>query len=183
MADPVYVGANPSYFLCDRDPTASEPIVSSIPFPSDWLIGWWNQTNSTYWMCFDLTADALVWHEMADSSNFSSMLNAIGWKINTSRSYSSVSLTFNTNRAPSSAHDVFVNATINIQITALQSSTVEAQVDTGSGFVTVASASNMTIAANYTTTLSFIVPVGAIYKLIESGTGTNSIASVNELSL
>jgi len=183
MADPVYNGNSPSYFMCDRDPTASEPNVSSIPFPSDWLIGWWNQTDNTYWLCFDLTADSLVCHEIADSGNFESLLSNMGWKINTNRNYSSVSLSFNTNRMPSATNDVFVNAVVNIQLSALQSSTIEAQVDTGSGFSAVASLANASIATNNTATLSFIVPVGASYKLVSSGTGTTSIVSINELPL
>lgn len=176
MSDPVFVNnAAYTYFTCDRDPTSDEPIVSDIGFPTNWLFFWWNTTTSTLSFCSDGSAIPLVWNIFT--------VNAPASLINTQRDYSPVSLAFNTNRTPSTTNDTWVLCNVNIVLSILQSSTITAQVNTGSGFITVASASNSGVAITTSSCLSFPVPANSIYKIVSGGTGTNSIISIFELSL
>lgn len=64
------------YYLCDRDPTASEPLTYT-GYPG--LIYIWinTSTNDIFW-CLDNTADAMIWNKMVDSHNISSILTALG---------------------------------------------------------------------------------------------------------
>lgn len=185
MANPVLVyNAAYVYFTCDRDPTGTEAIVSGYGIPSNWLFYWWNTTTNDVFICQNGSATPLVWWKQVTSLNFTSMLAGSGWNLNKPRSYSSVSLAFNTSRTPSATNDVFVTANVSMGITLIQTSTISAQVDTGSGFISVATVS---IAAAAAVTrgdrLAFIVPANSSYKIIASGTGANSISSIYELLL
>lgn len=177
MGNPVLTtGYGAFYYLCDRDPTSTEldvldpansgiGVYVNIP---DFKYAWFNTTSNEIFWCTDNTFNAMIWKKAANNINFDSLLpsSLADSQINTSRSYSPRSTpAFNTDYAPSTTNDVFVLATVNIALAILQSSTVTAQVDTGSGFVTIASAARGSVVINDTFTLSFIVPKGATYKL------------------
>lgn len=62
MSDPVFESNNPfSYFTCDRAPTASEPVVSGVGIPTNWLVVWWNTSENIFYFWIGRTEDALVW--------------------------------------------------------------------------------------------------------------------------
>lgn len=107
----------------------------------------------------------------------------LGININSTRNYSSVSLAFNTSRTPNATNDVLVICSLREIVTVLQSSTINIQVDTGSGFTTIETFAISGVAADITTGFSFVVPMNCSYKIISSGTGTNSISSIYELTL
>lgn len=194
MSDPVitpYGGAF-IYYTCDRDPTATEPLVYNNY--SDLLLLWWNTASSTLFWCLDNTSGDMNWQEIVTSetaadiilnpTNLALLKTAFGYNLNTSRSYASRSSpAFNTNYTPNATHDTFVLATVNISLSLLQSSTITAQINSGSGFVTVATAANSAVAINNTSTLSFWVPANSIYKIVSAGTGTNALNSIMELTM
>lgn len=194
MSDPVitnYGGAF-IYYTCDRNPTNDEPLVYNNYL--DLLLLWWNTTDSTLFWCLNNSSEEMDWQQIITSEtaaevilnpeNLGLLKTALGYQIDTPRSYSERSTpSFDTNYTPSATNDTFVIATVNIALSILQSSSVVAQVDIGSGFVTIATAASGSVAINNTSSLSFIVPAGATYKLLSSGTGTNTLNGIMELSL
>lgn len=156
----------------DHKPTANEPWDQGYVQKGTF---WLDNTTNNVWWCSD----------SGDNSN-----NNLQWKyaftfyddLPAAKTLHSVSSpAFNSPRVPSATKDVHVNALVGISITVLQTSSISAQVDTGSGYVTVA---NWGIGAvslsGLTNTLSFFVPAGATYRLIASGNGTTSISSIVE---
>ncbi|TAL08152.1 MAG: hypothetical protein EPO02_13680 [Nitrospirae bacterium] len=109
--------------------------------------------------------------------------NLISVKLDTSRSYSPQTIAFSTPRTPSITNDTFVVCNVTMGLTAIQSSTIQAQVNSGAGFVTIAQCSLSLIATTEGEALSFIVPANASYQIVSSGTGTNTIVSTMELTL
>jgi hypothetical protein len=183
MSDPVYQGTNQGYFTCDRDPTTSEPVIDSIPFPSPWLIYWWNQTSNNIFQCVDLTASAMIWQQIATTNNIFSIINILGWEINTSRNYSlRSSPAFATSYQPSVTNDTQVSAVISLTSTLITAATVDLQVDTGGGFSTISQISVSGLSATAIHTITCLVPANAHYKLIQVS-GTSSIVSINEIQL
>lgn len=194
MSDPVitnYGGAF-IYYTCDRDPTSDEPLVYNGY--SDLLLMWWNTANSTLFWCLNDTEAEMEWQQIITSNTAADIILtpenllllklALGYQIDSIRSYLPRSTpSFNTNYTPSSTNDTFVLATVNISLSLLQSSTIIAQINSGSGFVTVATAANGSVAINNTSTLSFIVPANSTYKIVSSGTGSNTLNSIMELIL
>lgn len=194
MSDPVitpYGGAF-IYYTCDRDPTSNEPLVYNDL--NDLLLLWWNTANSTIFWCLDNTSGDMEWQQVITNetaaeiiltpTNLSLLKLALGYNIDSSRDYiQRTSPEFNTNYTPSATNDTFVSVTVNIVLSLLQSSTITAQVNTGSGFVIVATAENGSVALNNISTLSFIVPADATYKIVSGGTGTNTLNDIMELSL
>lgn len=121
--------------------------------------------------------------EYLDQSTAKSIL---GLNINSNRSYVSQSLSFSTPRTPSTTQDTLVIATLNSNATTLQTGTFDIQVNTGSGFVTIASINNdneATTTQIFEEPTTFIVPANSSYQILESGTATNTITSVYELTL
>lgn len=178
-------------YVCIRDPTADEPLLPYHDYP--WLPFWWQTANSTdswatyttsdFWLCVDNAPAAMVWWRMVFDSNITSVLNSVGWEINTSRSYSArTSAAFGTSYTPSASNDTQVIASVKLSSTVLLASTVDIQVDTGSGFTTILELSVSGLAATMTQSATFIVPAGASYKLVQS-VGGSSIIYINELSL
>jgi hypothetical protein len=170
MSDPVYQGVGqPGYFFCDRDPTDTEPNVNAIPFPNNWLVGWFNQTTNNLFFCLDPTATTLVWERYV-----------LG-QLNMPRLYVPVaSPAFSTPRSPSSGEDVTVSAIVTLTSTLLTPAEVDAQIDGGGGYVTIATQGMSGLAATNTVTLTFTVPAGSAYQLISSGTA--SLVGVWELT-
>jgi len=65
MSDPIFESNNPfPYFTCDRAPTASEPVVSTIGIPTNWLVMWWDTSADKFYFWIGRTEDALVWQEV-----------------------------------------------------------------------------------------------------------------------
>jgi len=102
------------------------------------------------------------------------------------RSYSSVSLSFNSSRTPNAASDTLVICSIQMNVDAGNESTINVQVNTGSGFVTIATLDSfVTGAGDNTTTITpvtFVVPANSSYQILSSGTGINAIISTYELT-
>jgi len=168
MSDPVYQGNAPGYFLCDRDPTASEEKVSEIPFPSDWIVGWQNTVSGDFFRCLDLTEDALVWQR------------TVAGDVNKPRAYSAVSSPdFEDPRTPSATRDTFVSAIVSLSSTLITAAEVNAQIDSDSGYVTIATARLSGLVATAQHTLSFVVPANSTYQFTESGTA--EIISILEM--
>lgn len=65
------------YYLCDRDPTSSEPdCYTDI---SDFLYCWQNQTSGELWWCQDNSEDAMVFARTITPLNLVSELSAVGF--------------------------------------------------------------------------------------------------------
>lgn len=74
MSSPVFVSNNPyTYFTCDRNPTPTEPDVTSIGIPSDWIVHWWNTTSMDLFQLQNRTAGSLIWQKIVTNANFSSV--------------------------------------------------------------------------------------------------------------
>lgn len=185
MANPVLVyNAAYIYFTCDRDPTATETIVSAVGIPANWLFYWWNTTTNDIFVCQNGSATPLVWWKQISSLNLAATIgSSLGWHINSNRAYAPITLAFNTARTPSATNDTFVIVSVQMALALLQNSTVTAQVDSGSGFSTIATMTLSGQVLTDTKAFSFLVPANAQYKIISAGTGTNTITSINELSM
>lgn len=177
-------------YVATRDPTVDEPLLpyhgyNFLPFwwqTVNSMDDWATYTTSDFWLCVDNADEAMVWWRIVFDSNLLQILNEKGWQLNTARSYSNVSTpAFNTVYSPSSTNDTHVTAIVQLASTLLGSSTIQAQIDSGSGYVTRAEAGVSGVAATNIQTLSFICPANASYKLIASG-GTTSIISINQLT-
>lgn len=108
---------------------------------------------------------------------------ALGIVLNSNRSYSTQSISFGTGRTPSATNDIFVVCSVQALVTAIQTSTITVQIDSGSGFVTIATLSSSGVAITKADIVSFVVPANSAYKLVSAGTGSNSIVSTYELTL
>lgn len=118
--------------------------------------------------------------EDVDERNILSTINVKGWAVNTSRAWTPVSSpAFNTPRSPSATNDVEVLAIVSLTSTLITDAEVDAQIDSGSGYTTVATESLSGLVATTKRTLQFTVPAGASYQFTESG--TVAIISVLEL--
>lgn len=182
MSDPTFVtGFGQYYYICDRDPTASEPFCYLNL--SNFKYMWFNTVSGNYFWCIDNTTNAMVWQKVVTSANLASMIGMSNWKINTSRSYSlRSSPAFNTDYTPSATNDTLVVAIVNCTSTLVTPGTVLFQVNTGSGYVTIGEASVSGVVSSIFQTISAIVPVNSPYKLLNSS-GTCTIVLINEISL
>jgi hypothetical protein len=116
-----------------------------------------------------------------DDNNLLSTIEDKGWETNTARSWQSVSSpAFSTPRSPNSTNDTKVLAIVSLTSTLVIAAEVDAQIDSGSGYVTRATESLSGLAATTKRTLEFTVPANSSYQLISSGTA--SIISVSELT-
>ena len=177
MSQPVYDWMNGG-LTADHDPTANEPWDNGI---IQYGVEWRNTVNDTIWFCTaapnttygdpSVNTD-LEWKYLGTLKDSAPMAKTI---------HSVSSPAFSSPRTPNANADVHVNAIVGISITVLQTSTISAQVDTGSGYVTVAQWSIGSLSlSGLSNTLSFLVPAGAAYKLTASGNGTTSISSLLE---
>ena len=177
MSDPVLQGYPFYYFTCDRDPTASEPLVFNDY--SDFGFFWWNTISNDFFRCVDDTEDALVWNKTVTDVNILNVIKSQGWNINTSRSYSlRSSPAFNTPYTPSLTNDTLVVAVVSLASTILTAGTVLFQVDN----VTISEASISGLAATEGSSMTCLVPANSSYQLVNSS-GTSSIVSLNEISM
>ena len=120
-----------------------------------------------------------TFQEIATSANVLSVLNNVGWNLNTSRSYSlRSSPAFSTYYTPSVTNDTLVCAIVSVTSTVLTAGTVLFQVNSE----TVGEASITGLAATNIQTITSLVPANAEYQLINSS-GTASIISINEVQL
>lgn len=181
MSDPVISTFPYLYYTADRDPTSSEPLVYN-GHPTLIFI-WFNTATVDLFWCMDNTTDAMKWSKMVSPQNALSVLTALGWNINSNRSIHTVSSpAFNSPRTPSAISDTFTTASVQMVNTLLTTSTITVQVDTGSGYNTVATIGMSGLAATNTQAVSFIVPANSAYKILQSGSGTNTLISITETS-
>lgn len=102
-----------------------------------------------------------------------------------STSYNSVSLAFNTARTPNATYNTLVVVTVSVALGLGQNSTINFLI----GSTTISSqvtSNSLSIALGSLTSpvsLTFIVPAGSSYKITQSGTGTNTISSIYELTI
>lgn len=190
MSAPVYQGNNPYiYFTCDRAPTAIEADVSVIGIPTDYYTFWWDQVNKNMYQMMDGTAGALVWHLVVTPANIASVMSgATSSKLNTARSYSTRSSpAFGTSYTPSATNDTLVIASVSASNTLLTTSTINFQINPGTGLATVApfSASGIVVGVGLVQphTFSVIVPANSSYAITSAGSGTNTLLSIKELTL
>jgi hypothetical protein len=176
MSDPNLVVVQDPYIWfvsANLDPTADEPVVddSMIDTDPNWFSPWWNRATDNVFLCTNNTPASLVWKRFV--------------LFDTNRTYSSVSLSFGTARIPNANKETIVIASIRMVNTLLTTSTIEIQVDNaGNGtFATIATLGMSGVAATNTQSVTFNVPVRSQYQIIQSGSGTNTIISINELPL
>lgn len=188
MADPVFTsssfGNSFIYYTCDRDPTGSEPLVyNNIP---GLTIFWWNTVSNNWFRCINNTADSMVWVKIADSGNFSDMLSDAGVSVPVSRIRTlRNSPAFNTAYRPSTTRDVEVNFTLNVTSILSFSSTVNIQISLdNSNWTTISSiVRNLSLAVNLNDLITFTVPVGSYYRIVQAAGSVASIVSIYELLL
>jgi hypothetical protein len=172
------------YYLCDRPPTSIEP--DCYTDLSDFSYWWVDQIGDQLYWCVDNTSNAMIWLTIANQTNILSMLDGQGWEVNTSRAYvPTASPAFSTVYTPSATNDTTVVAVVLIDNSSLTSPNISAQVNSGGGYTTIAAAamSGAGIAGTSTQTLTFTVPAGASYQLIDTNAGpTDAIISINQLS-
>lgn len=179
MSDPTLSPYPFYYYTCDRDPTASEPLIFNN-YPG-FMFFWWNTTSNDIFINIVSTTDSMVWEKYATSSNIESVLLNAGWNLNTSRSYSlRSSPAFNTSYSPSSTNDCYVICVVSVTSTLLTPGTVLFQSNDSGSFLTIGEASVSGVAASSSQTISCIIPANKSYKLLNSS-GTASIISINEL--
>lgn len=177
MAQPIYDWMNGG-LTADHDPTSNEPWDQGI---IQYGCLWRNYNNNTIWFC--TAAPNVTYGDPTVNTQlqwrYLSGLKSSAPSTKTLHSVSSPA--FNSPRTPNANADVHVNAIVGISITILQTSLITAQVDTGSGYVTVGQWGLGALAlSGATNTLSFLVPAGATYRLMASGTGTTSVSAIIE---
>jgi hypothetical protein len=182
LSDPTMSPYSPEffYYLCDRDPTNNEPDCYG---GYDGLIYfWWNTTTLDLFICTNnMDNTNLSWEKWTTSNNILTIL-AQTWGLNTSRGYvQRSSPAFSTSYTPSTTNDTQVIATVSLTSTLLATAQVNVQVNTGSGFVTIAENSLSGVAATTIRSVTFTVPANASYQLV-SVSGTASITQVMELT-
>jgi hypothetical protein len=116
--------------------------------------------------------------EYIDQPTAKSML---GLNINTSRSYSSQTLAFSTPRTPNATQDTFVIITVNSVLAPTNTAEFDIQV-AGVTVATVLFDNEGALSATESTPVSIFVPANSAYQINESGTATNSITSIYELT-
>lgn len=153
------------YYACDRDPTDTESdIYTGYP---DFLITWWNQTSGQIWWCNNNTTTPLQWQST---------------RIGMSRDYvMRVSPAFSTSYQPNIMLDTLVTAIVSLTSALLTSSEVNAQIDAGNGFLTRETAGLSGLVGTSIATLSFLVPAGASYQLIDVNSNA-TLVSLHELT-
>jgi len=177
MAQPVYDWMNGG-LTADHDPTSSEPWDDGI---IQYGCQWRNSINNRIWFC--TAAPNTSYGDPAVNTQLVwKFLKTLEDSVPASKTLHSVSSpAFNSPRTPNVNADVHVNALVGISVTVLQTSVITAQVDTGSGYITVGQWGVGGLAlSNATNTLSFLVPAGATYRLMASGTGTTSVSTIIE---
>jgi len=186
-------GFNSFYYLCDRDPTATEldvldpankgvGVYVNIP---NFIYAWYNQVSNEIFWCTDNTFERMVWNHLITDRNLSAQLNELSRNINITRNYSDqVSPDFDTVYTPNIDADTEVLAIVALSSTLLATVAVNAQVNTSGDFITRATegiAGGVVEVEADTRTLKFRVPAGGSYKLTK--TGTASIIAISYLSL
>lgn len=179
-------------YVSTRDPTVVEPLVyNGYPFlPLGWQTVttsdlWATYITTAFWLCVNNTPSAMVWWRMVFDANILSVLNTVGWNINTSRNYKASGISLNSSRQPSLMNDTKVVASIKQVNTLLTSTYLTAEVSPdNSTWSTVGSigVDNGAI-LSYTTMINFECPAGYYYRMIGSGSGRFTLASCNELAM
>lgn len=133
-------------------------------------VGSFNPTTQTYINC--------TFKEMVFSSNIGSFVG-----INTARAYSAVSSpAFNTSRQPNPNRDVSVIASVTLVSVLLGSAKVTPQVSAdNSTWVSLAAPNQVNIAASFDWPISFVVPAGYYYRLVNSTSGVGATATLNSI--
>jgi hypothetical protein len=161
------------FVSANLDPTANEPVVDSSGISGDpnWFAPWWNQATNNFFVCTDATPSAIVWKRLVT--------------FDIDRTYTSHSLSFSTPRVPDINRETIVIVSIHMVNTVLTNTTVTVQVDdAGNGtFNTIATVAMSGLAASTTETVTFHVPARSQYQFVQSGSGTSTIVSINELPL
>lgn len=166
-------------FYADGEPGTFQEEVNNLSF-LDNEVGFWafDTVNNRAYVCTYHSGTELGWTEVVPFSG----------NLNTARAYTQRSTpAFNTAYTPNANNDTFVSAIVSQSNTLTQTTSISFQVDFGSGYVTLATfASNgivIGVAAARTDTFGVIVPKNCPYKLVASGAGTNTLVSIQELSL
>lgn len=170
MSNPIYLMSVFSWYG-DHDPGSSETTQSGTISQYD---NYTNINTGKTWINIDPTVDAMVWGASG---------NVV---YSGSRSVNVSSPAFNSVRTPNASAATWVTASINSITTALNSNTIKAQVNTndGNGYIDEATYIQSSLIDNRTIPMSFFVPSGASYKIIDTGsTGTRSITLLKEASL
>lgn len=161
------------FVSANLDPTPSESIIDDGGFSGDpnWLFPWWNHATGNIFWCTDSTPGAMIWKRMVS--------------LDSGRTYSSESVSFGTPRTPNNDKETIVIASVEMINTLLTTSTINVEVDdAGDGiFNTIATVGMSGVAAMNTQSITFNVPASSQYKIVESGSGTNTIISICELPL
>ncbi|HXK00694.1 MAG TPA: hypothetical protein VNF93_02270 [Buchnera sp. (in: enterobacteria)] len=189
MGNPTLLtGYGSFYYLCDRDPTSTEldvldptnlgvGVYVNIP---DFKYSWFNTITGDLWWCIDNTFNSMIWKKEINDINFNNFIpiNLKNSQLNTSRSYSIVnSPSFSTVYTPSLTNDTHIIATIGLTSVIAGSASATLQIDSGSGYNTIATISLSGIAATIDNTLNSIIPLGSSYKILSSISGLGSSVS------
>ncbi len=193
MGNPVLItGYGQFYYMCDRDPTATEldvldpvnagvGVYVNIP---DFKYMWVNTTSKEVWWCTDNTFNAMVWHKLISSINLPSALSALGISPAVSRSRTQrTSPAFSSSYRPSTTNDIEVNLTLNFTALVSLNSQVNIQVSIdNSNWVTIYSVVRvLALATNFNDAFTFTVPVGSYYRIVQQTGTAASIVSIYEL--
>lgn len=181
ISDPILVDVFPFlYYTCDRDPTSTEPVISSIPFPSLSYFFWWNKITNDVFDCIDVTAEDLKWNKRVSNLNFLSVLQQTGIIPPISRVHTSLSSPeFGTSYQPSIINDVEI--TVNIGFSAVLSLSCEIDLDISEdniNWTTICKIKRQfTLASNLFDCITKIIPVSSYFRIIQTGSG-GSIDSI-----
>ena len=167
------------YFYDTRAPNSSDDdYINTIPFGTDFLVFWWDQSVNDLYQLTNWGNTQLVWQKLVTNLNILDIISTVGWQINTNRAYTQrTSPIFSTSYTPSTTNDTFVIASFGLSDTLLSPVSLTVAV----GGVTIATVGLAGITATETGVISFQVPANSTYEFtVVSGSPT--IVSVYELS-
>lgn len=159
------------YYLCDRNPTSSEPDCY-LDMP-DFVYFWFNQTDGSYWRCNSNVTNDMKWQNDKNGIKRDGIV--------------AISPAFNTAYQPSTTNDCLVTAIVSTASSLTGASDVIAQVDAGlgGGYLSWGECSASGVAVTIKHSLTFPVPVKGFFKLVTTnGLGaTSSIIQIKTLIL
>jgi hypothetical protein len=150
------------------------------------LFYWWNTTTNDIFVCQNGSATPLVWWKQVSSLNIESTLSSLGFSPPVARSRTQRSSpAFSTSYRPSTTTDTEINITLNFTGLVSLNSQVDIQtsIDNSTWVTIFPVKTTVSLALNTNYPITFTLPVGSYYRLVQSVGTQATIVSIYELTV